>query len=482
MMKNIKSNKIITSLAISLVGISMFFSCVIQDNFDYQESGVTGELGVSALEFFQTNDSFSMLRNAIELTGLEAVYGGGEIRTFIAPTNAAFNAYLQSNGYGSLSEVPVPILRNVLRYHIVKARVIFTDPELFESNRPLPYETESGQTMFLSHNANFIGLINQNTSRQWEIATSNLEPTNGVIHVVNAIVFFSAQSVNLDALDPSVKTDTIFPIFDAFVNGGSFANTNYGANPLLRVKNVTGAGDFDRRAYLLFDLNEFQSEGVITDLRFQIGVVFTHARNDLLDLYSVNDTTWTEMGLNWNNATMPDDGPIATLRTTRIPAFNYDITDFFESRESRGKITLMLDGEATKDETNDLASKEHPTLPPPMLIATIATGNSVLEFVTNAGFSVERGGSVAWDNSILEISGAGANDIIYTVEEAPENGWIVSGASILQIGSRFTQNDINVMNLSYVNNGNGATDKIVLSARDRAGARLDAFEVLITIQ
>ncbi|MCH7402004.1 DNRLRE domain-containing protein [Belliella kenyensis] len=481
-MKNIKFTKILIRLACFWLGIGMFFSCVIQENFDYEKSGVTGSLGVSALEFFRTNDSFSMLREAIELTGLEDIYGGQDIRTFIAPTNQAFSNYLQSNGYSSLSQVPAPILRNVLRYHIVRARVIFTDPELFESNRPLPYETESGQTMFLSHNANFIGLINQSTSRQWEIATSNLEPTNGVIHVVNAIVFFSAQTVNLDALDPSVKTDTIFPIYDSFVNGGSFANTNYGTNPLLRVKNVTGAGDFDRRAYLMFDLNELNSEGVITDLRFQIGVVFTHARNDDLDVYNVNDTTWTEMGINWNNAPLPDAGPIATLKTTRIPAFNYDLTDFYESRESLGKITLMLDGEATKDETNDLASKEHPTFPPPMLIATIATGNSVLEFVTNTGFSVERGSSTALSRSMLEISGAGVNDIIYTVEEVPQRGWLVSGASILQAGNRFTQNDINVLNLSYINDGNGSSDKIVLSARDRAGARLDAFEVSITIQ
>ncbi|MDO9553280.1 DNRLRE domain-containing protein [Rhodonellum sp.] len=481
-MKNIKFTKSISFVVMCLAGLSMCFSCVIQDNFDYKESGTTGDLGVSALEFIQTNDSFSMLKNAIELTGLEGVYGGESIRTFIAPTNAAFTTYLQSNAYSSLSEVPVPILRNVLRYHIVKAKVLFTDPELFESNFPISYETESGQSIFLSHNTNFIGLINQNTSRQWEISTSNLEPTNGVIHVVNSIVFFSAPSVNFDALDPSVRTDTIFPLFDSFVNGGAQSNANFGTNPLLRVKNVTGAGDFDRRAYLMFDLNELETEGVITDLRFQIGVVFTHARNNDLDLYHVKDTTWTEMGLNWNNATLPDDGPIATLKTTKITAFNYDITDFFSTQNSLGRVTFMLDGEFTKDETNDLASKEHPTIAPPMLIATIATGDSALEFVTNAGFTVESGGSFVWNKEMLEITGASVNDIIYTVVEGPERGFLVRGASILKVGDRFTQNDINVMNLLYINDGNGSTDKIVLSARDRAGARLDAFDVLITIQ
>lgn len=462
--------------------LCIVFGCVIQENFRYESSNTTPQLGVTALEFFQSNESFSMLREAIGLAGLEDIYGGGEIRTFIAPSNVAFTAYLQSNSYASLSDIPVPILRNLLRYHIVRERALFSDVELFSNTFPIPFETESGQTMFLSRNNTFVGFINQGTGRQWQVSTSNLEPTNGVIHVVTSVVFFSAPAANLDVPDPTVKTDTIFPIFDAFTNAGAFANTNYGSNPLLRVKNLNERSDFDRKAYLLFDLNEFDSEGVITDLRFQIGVVFTHARNDELDLYYVSDTTWTESGITWNNAPLPTTPRIATLRTTRIPAFNFDISDFYEANSSLGKITLMLDGEATKDETNDLASKEHPTFPPPMLIATIATGDSSLELLTNSGFSVERGGSTALSSDILEVTGAAANDIIFTVQQAPTNGWIIRGANILNVGDRFTQNDINLMNLVYINNESGASDKIILSARDRAGASLSSFEVPITIQ
>ncbi|GGF38263.1 CBM96 family carbohydrate-binding protein [Echinicola rosea] len=467
-------------LALILAG-AVIYGCTVQEDFDYQPAGTTGKLGVSALEYFQSHESFTMLGSAISLAGLSETYDTDQIRTFIAPTDRAFEEYLQANAYESLEDVPVPILKNLLRYHIVDNKVLFTDPELFESNLPIAYPTESGQVMYLSHNTNFVGLVNQGTSKQWEISTSNLEPTNGVIHVVNEIVYFSAASTDLDELDPSVKTDTIFPLADTYINGGAAANRNFGADNLLKVKNVTGDGDYDRKAYLMFDLNELPAEGVITDLRLEVGVSFTHAKNLDMNLFQVPDTTWTEMGLNWNNATMPVDPPITTITTTKVSSFNFDLTDFFGRMEQRGKLSLMIDGQDTGDETNDLASKEHETLPAPMIIAIIATGNSVLDLVTNTGISVESGGSVALDSEMLEITGASANDIIYTVEEVAQHGWLISGATILKPGDRFTQNDINVMNLVYISNGEGSEDHLVLSARDRAGAKLDPFEVEVII-
>lgn len=480
-MRKIQFVKLATVLIPVLMIMGMLYSCTIQENFEYESSNSTGELGVSALSYFQNEESFSMLSSAIELAGLSELYERSEGSTYIAPTNAAFEAYLESNSYASLEEIPVPILKNVLKYHIVKDEVLFTDPDLFESNFPIAYSTESGQTLFLSHNPSFVGLVNQGTSKQWEISTSNLEPTNGVIHIVNSIVYFSAASVNLDELDPSVKTDTIFPLADTYINGGTDAGKNFGASNLLKVKSVTGDGNFDRKAYLLFDLKELEQEGVITDLRFQVGVSFTHGRSLAMNLYQIADTTWTEMGLNWNNATPADSPPVASITTAKVSAFNFDLTDFYSAQEKLGKITLMIDGQEKGDETNDLGSKEHASIPAPMLIATIATGDSSLDLVTNTGFSVESGSSIALSKELVEVTGASANDIIYTLEETPSFGWLISGATILKVGDRFTQNDIDVMNLIYINNGDGDEDQLVLSARDRAGAKLDPFQITIAI-
>lgn len=477
-MKNIK---IIYFLLIG-VFISLVYSCEIQENAEYQESGSTAKLGVSAWDYIQSSDSLVLLEAAIVRVGLEQFYSGMETKTFIAPTNSAFKEYLEANSYASLEEVPVPILRNTLKYHIIRDVVLFTDPELAESNNPIAYDTENGQIMFLSHNTNYQGQINEGTSKQWTIVTSNLEPTNGAIHVVSSIVYFSAPASNLNIPDPSVKTDTIFPKHDTYINGGAQSGVNFGGDVVMKVKNVADNGDYDRKAYLMFDLNEFDKEGVITDVRLDLAVKFTAAKGVSMDLYSSKDTLWNETSLTFDNATLPTGDPIASLTTTKISTFAFDVTDFFNALDSRQSVSFILDGQAGSDETDEFASKENTTLNMPMLIATIASGNNVLELTTNTGFAVNKGETYVLNSDVLEVTGAAAADVIFTVEEIPQNGWLVRGADILKVGDRLTQQDVNAKNLVYISNGSGTQDTIVLSARDRAGSSLDSFSLDITIQ
>ncbi|UZR96417.1 DUF7594 domain-containing protein [Chondrinema litorale] len=468
-----------------LLVLAGLYSCEIQEDFEYQKSNSTGVLDVSAWEYIQSNEALSLYAEAIQLAGLQDYYTDSTTRTFIAPTNSAFEEYLESNAYSSLGDVPVPILRNALLYHLVNGRVIFTDPELMDSNRPLPYETENGQLMYLSHNSNFIGLINEGTSTQWEISTSNLEPTNGVLHIVNSIVYFSAPSGDLTTPDPSIVKDTLFVLYDTHINGGNQSGTNFGSAEKILMKNASGDGGlYQRRPFLMFDLAEFETEGVITDLELRMSISFTHGKGVPLYVYAT-DTTWTEMGLTWDNAPFPDSDPISTITSVKLATgeyFAFNITDYYQSLENAGKISLMLDAEEESNETDEFGSKENASLNMPMLIATISSGTNLLEMETNTGISAEQGGTFAWSNDVLEVTGAPAEDVIYTVESVPENGWLVKGASILKVGDRFTQNDIDVMNLLYINDGNGSTDKVVLSARDRAGSSLEAFDVNITIQ
>ena len=462
--------------------LSVFYSCEIQDDFEYENADSSGKLGVDAWKFIQSNDSLQLFEEAIEKTGLQKFYEDAATKTFIAPTNEAFKEYLQTNSYSTLDDIPVPILRNALRYHIVDARVIFTDPELSDSNNPLPYKTENGQTMYLSHNTNYQGLVNQGTNKQFTIVTSNLEPTNGVMHVVSSIVYFSAPSKDPDTPDPSIKTDTIFPIADTYVNGGNKSGDNFGADKLLKMKNVSGDGLYDRKVFLMFDLKDLKKEGVVTDLKLELAVKFTHGKGVNIGLYNVKDTLWTEMGLSFDNATFPDDDPIANLTSSKMNSFDFNITDFFKALDNKGRISFMLDAEEGSDETDEFASKENTDFNIPMLIATIGTGNNNLEVVNNSGINVEQGGAVTFNNDILEVTGTAAADIIFTLEEVPQPGWLVKGANILQAGAKFTQEDINVMNLLYINDGTGTQDKIVLSGKDRTGSSLEAFDVEIAIE
>jgi len=296
---------------LSIAGL--FTSCELQRNYEYVSSNPTAELNMTAWEFIQKHDTLEMFEYVINWLDMESYFEDDSIRTFIAPTNNAIKEYLSENGYSSIEDVPVPIMRNLVKYHLVNARVTFTDPELSVSNNPIAYTTENGQIMYLSHDGNYIGWVNQDTEQSWSIITSNLEPTNGVMHVIAYVVYYSAD-------------------------GGSTA----------------------------FD--------------------------------------------------------------------------------------------------------------------TLAAGAENLQLDRNTGLSLESGGNFVLNTDVLETSGASPEYIIYELTSVPANGWLISGASILQAGDRFTQMDINIMNLVYINNGNSTADQIALSVYDNTGDAKFDLTVDITIQ
>ncbi|MUP39195.1 fasciclin domain-containing protein [Labilibaculum euxinus] len=179
---------------IKIMMLASFFvlaltQCEIQPDFTYEYNNPGGKLDIDAWQFIQETDDLSLMEDAITLAGLSDLYSGSDQKTFIVPRNSAWESYLSTNSYASIADIPVAILQNTLKYHIVKARVIFSDPDLLLKNNPIAYDTENDQVMYLSHNSNFIGIINEGTSKSWTIVTSNLEPTNGVIHVTKDVVY-----------------------------------------------------------------------------------------------------------------------------------------------------------------------------------------------------------------------------------------------------------------------------------------------------
>ena len=190
-MKKIKY--IVTFILCIFTVLVTFFSCEVQDSFEYDYAEDNSKLNMSAWAYIQKNDSLSSLKKAIMLAKDEGLYERTDKSTFILPTNRAFKVYLEENNYDTIGTVPISVLKDILRYHIVKAVVNFNDPALSPKNKPIAYQTENDQIMYLSHTGTYVGLINEGTNRQWQIRTSNLVPNNGVIHIVDQIVFYSEK-------------------------------------------------------------------------------------------------------------------------------------------------------------------------------------------------------------------------------------------------------------------------------------------------
>lgn len=111
---------------------------------------------------------------------LTVLSGDGPFTVF-APTNAAFQALLDSNNqWNSLNDIPLETLISVLTYHVVPARAYDKDLSgAVDENGQLP--TAQGQNITI--NLNDL-TINESS----DIVAVNTNATNGVIHVINSVL------------------------------------------------------------------------------------------------------------------------------------------------------------------------------------------------------------------------------------------------------------------------------------------------------
>lgn len=179
----------IQSILYSILVIIFMVSCEIQEDFEYESSTTpdAGKFEGSALDYIKNDESLSLLNKAINISKLEDLFQTNEIRTFVCPNDKAFNDYFKQKGYESLEEIPVEILRSILRYHVAKGYYYTHDPEFMDVDKLIEFDTEEGIPMLFSHNSNFQIQINGGTKQIITVYISNIRPDNGVIHITTKI-------------------------------------------------------------------------------------------------------------------------------------------------------------------------------------------------------------------------------------------------------------------------------------------------------
>jgi len=148
----------------------------------------TGNIVETAIELTSTGE-FTSLVAALSRTANEGsaeqnlitVLSGDGPFTVFAPTNAAFQALLDSNtGWNTLNDIPLDTLIAVLTYHVVPARAFDKDlPSAVNMNNELP--TANGQNIM-------VNLTNFTLNTNSNIIGTNTNTTNGVIHVIDQVL------------------------------------------------------------------------------------------------------------------------------------------------------------------------------------------------------------------------------------------------------------------------------------------------------
>lgn len=162
-----------------------FCSFVVSCSSDSSSSNTPGTIA----EIASSNANLSTLVSALNKTGLTSTFNSAGDYTVFAPTNDKFQDFLTANGFANLDAVPVPLLKEILKNHVLTGS--FYSDELTtgyvktlalgsaSSTNTLSMYVEVGSTVKLNGGSSNGGAT---------VVTADIEASNGVIHIVDHVI------------------------------------------------------------------------------------------------------------------------------------------------------------------------------------------------------------------------------------------------------------------------------------------------------
>ncbi len=124
---------------------------------------------------------FSILEDALALTGVGNTLANDGPFTVFAPTNAAFRRAFDKLGISSIEDLPREQLTGLLLYHVVEGKILSTD---LQARQTVP--TLATPTLDIIKREDRI-VVRADFSRA-RVVQADIETTNGVIHAVNNVL------------------------------------------------------------------------------------------------------------------------------------------------------------------------------------------------------------------------------------------------------------------------------------------------------
>lgn len=166
-----------TAVAFLTLGLA---SC--SDDDDAVDDVVVPETNTIA-DFVASNDDYSSLEAALEVTGLTATLDGTANYTVFAPDNDAFAAFLSDNGFSDLNDVPTDLLTQVLMNHVQSGMITSGDLTTgYIESMAVGNASEENLSMYIDTSD---GVMINGVSN---VVTADVEVDNGIIHAVDAVI------------------------------------------------------------------------------------------------------------------------------------------------------------------------------------------------------------------------------------------------------------------------------------------------------
>lgn len=139
------------------------------------------ESGKNIVEFAQSDNRFSSLIAAVQRAGLTDALSADEELTVIAPTDQAFT----DAGITDVDGIAVDDLKTILMYHVVPSEI---PSSAVSSGKVISLE---GAPFYISIDPDNKAWVNGHA----EVIETDLEASNGIIHVINQVIMKPTMSI-----------------------------------------------------------------------------------------------------------------------------------------------------------------------------------------------------------------------------------------------------------------------------------------------
>lgn len=161
------------------------------------------------------------------------------------------------------------------------------------------------------------------------------------------------------------EEEIIAPTDDAYTRGGSYGNTQFGGDDGIAIKNDGNSNSsYNRNGYLKFNV---PNPSTVESATLRVyGNNFQDASNIAIDCIGLDNDTWNEATITWNNAPTGQESVLSTVPVNAVAKYyEFDVTSFVQG-QSDDVVTLMLKNTLAQDRVLAFMSKEsqgnHPEL------------------------------------------------------------------------------------------------------------------------
>lgn len=278
--------------------------------------------------------------------------------------------------------------------------------------------------------------------------------------------------------DYDIEGDSILPVADTYVRGGSYSDNNYG-DQVEMITKVTGNESFTRESVLKFDIRSMDTKIEEAYLHVYGKIV----NGTTIEVYGSSYTSWKEQTLNWDNRPQEIELLDQVIIGDNSEAyFTWDIGDYLirERNQANQYITLILKAAETTEKEIPWNTKEAGINPP---IITFVRSDSLSELsIQKDTLHVIKGANTAITENVLHSTGNYPDALSYTLTHVPSFGELFRGQQILAQGDTFTQSDINEGLFSYSHVSESLdNDQFTFSLEDPTGAILTDQVLYISI-